>query len=124
MVLIVEPGSTAARGFVVSNRGGAPTTALDVGTALAAPFQWGPAGTAGTFPGGSGTGTVNGLEYPYCTTPTLGVGEQCMVTVSLSPTGPYATVDTAVNLAYSDASGPVSPNANRGLRGSPTGGGL
>jgi hypothetical protein len=122
--MLVVPGSTASRGFVVSNRGGAPTTALDVGTALAAPFEWGPAGAGGTFPGGSGTGTVNGLDYPYCTTPTLGVGEQCMVTVSLSPTEPYATVDTAVNVAYSDASGPVSPNANRRLRGSPTGGGL
>ena len=47
-----------------------------------------------------------------------------MVTVNLSPVGPYATVDTAVNLSYSDASGPVSPNANRRLRGSPAGGPL
>jgi hypothetical protein len=44
------------------------------------------------------------------------VGEQCAVTVTFSPTvvGSYAG---AVNLAYSDAMGPVLPDANRDLDG-------
>jgi len=72
VTMIVEPGATDSRRFVVSNRGGAATTALGVGT----PWRRRSSGTArlgDIFPGGSGAGTVNGVDYPYCTTATLGV---------------------------------------------------
>ena len=121
---IVMPGSTEPIDLVVSNRGGAPTTSLEVGTPLDEPFYWGPSGAGGTFPGGSGQGSVGGVDYDYCTTPTLGVGEQCMVTVSFAPTVAGPQVNTAVSLAYSDAAGPVTPNANRTAVGFTSGGPL
>ena len=97
-----------------------PTTALGVETPLDVPFNWGPVGGPGTFPGGVGTGTVAGQSYEYCVTQSLAVGQQCMVTVSSQPidggSGPYTT---AVNVAYSDAAGPVSPNANRQIQAVP-----
>jgi hypothetical protein len=120
--LVVQPGQTVTRGFVVSNRGGAPTTALDVGTPLVAPFTWGPCGSDGLFPGGSGTGIVENVEYDYCAEQTLGRGEQCVVTVSFCPTEPGPSIQSAVNLGYADADGPVSPNANRTIVGATSGG--
>jgi hypothetical protein len=111
-------GSPTPLSLVVSNRGGAPTTTLGVGAPLSPPFYWGPGGTNGIFPGGSGTGEVDGVAYDYCTTQTLGAGQQCMVTVVLSPAESDTQLAGAVNLAYSDARGPVSPNANRNLQGS------
>ena len=119
-ILMTPSGSTTTRGFVVSNRGAAPTTTLAVATPLAAPFAWGPTGSGGSFPGGSGKGQVNGVTYDYCATQTLGVGQQCMVMVSFSVPStvvPGVQYDAVVNLAYSDATGPVSPDANRNLRG-------
>jgi hypothetical protein len=114
---MVAADSTAAVSLIVSNRGGAPTTALGEGTPLVPPFYWGPDGAGGAFPGGSGVGTANGVDYAYCTTPTLGVGEQCIVTVSFSPTAADTQVETAVSLAYEDAAGPVSPDATRSIVG-------
>src|ERR1019366_2343306 len=93
----------------VMNQGALPVTALGEGTPPSAPFAW----AGGAFPGGVGSvGT-----YPYCSATSLGVGEQCVVTVSFSPTvvGNYAG---AVSLAYSDAMGPVLPDANRNIQGS------
>jgi hypothetical protein len=111
-------GTSVPISFVVSNRGGAPTTSLGVGTPPSPPFYWGPSGTSGTFPGGSGSGVVGGVTYDYCATQTLGAGQQCMVTVSLlAVTGDAPPFTGAVNLAYSDAQGPVLPNANRDLKG-------
>jgi hypothetical protein len=122
--LVVAPGSTVTRSFVVSNRGGAPTTALAVGTPLAAPFTWGPCGAGDFFPGGSGTGSVEGVEYDYCATQTLGLGEQCLVTVSFCPTEAGPPITSAVSLAYADAGGPVSPDATRTIVGATSGGPL
>jgi hypothetical protein len=88
-----------------------------VGTPLSPPFYWGPGGTSGAFPGGSGTGQVFGVAYDYCATQTLGAGQQCMMTVVFSPVAGDTQLAGAVNLAYSDAQGPVSPNANRNVQG-------
>ena len=43
--------------LLVSNRGGAQTTSLGVGTPLASPLVW---GDGGAFPGGAGMGSVLG----------------------------------------------------------------
>ena len=113
----VSLGVATPFSLLVTNRGSAPTTSLDVGTPLDAPFYWGPLGDAEAFPGGSGAGVVDGKSYDYCTKQTLGVGQQCLVTLSVLPTVDSAPFDSAVNLAYSDAIGTVSPNANRGIEG-------
>ena len=85
------------------NRGAVPVTSLGPGTPLGLPFAWG----GGAFPGGAGSVVVDspGTSYPYCSTGALGVGEQCAVTVTFSPTsiGPYPG---ALDLEYSDATGP------------------
>ena len=48
----------------------------------------------------------------------LGPGEKCLVTVSfLPPTPDGGTYTSAVNIAYSDAIGPVTPNANENITG-------
>jgi len=120
--LVAAPGSTVTRGFVVSNRGGAPTMALAVGTPLVAPFTWGPCGTGDPFPGGSGTGSVEGVDYDYCAAQALGPGEQCLVTVSFCPTEAGSPITSAVSLAYADAVGPVSPDAVRTIVGATSGG--
>lgn len=104
--------------LVVSNRGAMPTTGISVGTPLDAPFLWGPVGGPGTFPGGTGTGTVGGQSYAYCEKQALALGEQCMITLSFADPGDGgSSFATSANLAYSDASGPVSPNANRQIKG-------
>jgi hypothetical protein len=123
VLLLAPPGTTTSRSLVVTNRGGAPVAALDVGTPLDPPFYWGPSGPGGVFPGGSGMGSVDDADLPYCTS-ALGVGEQCMATVSFAPTAPDGGAESAVNLEYSDGAGPVSPNANRALRGATSGGPL
>ncbi|MBI5481630.1 MAG: hypothetical protein HY906_22425, partial [Deltaproteobacteria bacterium] len=64
------------------------------------------------------------VDYDYCATPTLGLGEQCMVTVSFCPTEAGLPIESAVNLAYADAEGPVSPNASRTIVGATSGGPL
>ena len=101
--------------LVVSNRGGSSVTSLSVGTPLAPQFSWG--GDGGAFPGGTGVGSVNGENYDYCTTQALGAGQRCMVTVRFVPTTDGGPFTTAVNLAASDASGTVTPNANRNIQG-------
>ena len=107
-----SPGQTAPLNLFVLNRGSVPVTSLGEGTPLGPPFAW----AGGAFPGGVGSVTVGGTSTPYCSTTSLGVGEQCAVSVTFSPTvvGSYAG---AVNLAYSDAMGPVLPDANRDLDG-------
>jgi hypothetical protein len=59
---------------------------------------------------------VEGVDLAYCSS-TLDVGAQCLVTVSFSPTAVGPEVDTAVDVAYADAAGPVSPDASRSLFG-------
>jgi hypothetical protein len=104
--------------LIVSNRGGSPTTALGVGTPLGSPFYWGSGPDAGTFPGGAGTGNVDGESYPYCATGALGAGEQCLITVGCPETAPLGSaVYTSVNLSYADGAGPVSPSVSRDVIG-------
>jgi hypothetical protein len=106
------PGGTAPLTLFVMNRGAVPVTSLGEGTPLGTPFAWG----GGAFPGGVGSVIAPGTSVPYCSTGTLGVGEQCAVTVTFSPAA-LGSYPGAVNLAYSDAMGPVSPDANRTLDG-------
>jgi hypothetical protein len=122
------PTESTPYSLILTNRGSLPTTALAEGTPLAPPFYWGPSGTTDAFPGGTGIGGVDGQYYPYCTSPTLGPGQQCMVTVNLGPVSGCGPWVGAVNVAYADAEGAVTPNANRNLQGSvplpsPPGGG-
>jgi hypothetical protein len=125
----MSPEGVVAANFLVSNRGALPTTSLGVGTPLVPPTYWGPSGAGGAFPGGTGTGQLHGaslqgvsitypMSYDYCTTQTLDPGQQCIVTVSFAPSDPRCrwSDSTAVNLAYSDAIGPVSPNANLNIQ--------
>ena len=105
------------RNLLVRNRGGSPTTSLSVGMPLAPPFSWGLPGDGGAFPGGAGLGSVAGQSYDYCTMQTLGAGQQCVVTVNFLPIADGGTFMGAVNLAYSDATGLVTPNANRNIEG-------
>jgi hypothetical protein len=95
------------------NRGAVPVTSLGPGTPFGLPFAW----AGGAFPGGVGSVLVGSptTSYPYCST-TLGVGEQCVVTVAFSPDS-VGSYSGALNLAYSDAMGPALPNANRNLDG-------
>jgi hypothetical protein len=113
--------------LVVTNRGGAPTTAIGPGLPLATPFEW----AGGAFPGGSGakklvhqqTATAGhadpDLVYPYCGS-VLVPGEQCIVSLTFTATAggfypniPVWTAETDVNLSYVDADGPAAENANR-----------
>jgi hypothetical protein len=110
-------GSSATLNLFATNRGGAPTTALGVGTPLSPPFCWGPGGPDGTFPGGSGTVQVGNAAYDYCTTQALGVGQQCILTVVFSPTVSDTQLAGALDLAYSDAQGSVLPDAHRNILG-------
>jgi len=107
-------GATAPLTLFVMNRGALPVTAFGEGTLLSPPFAWG----GGAFPGGVGSVIVGspGAVFPYCSAAALGVGEECVVTVTFSPPG-VGTYTSAVNLTYSDASGPILPNANRNLQG-------
>ena len=110
------PGGGTATTLVVSNRGGATAVALGPGSDLAPPFVWGTTNAGSGYPGGSGTATIWGVELPYCGA-TLEVGAQCLVTVGYFPPDLIPEVDTAVDLSYADAVGPVSPDARRSLVG-------
>jgi hypothetical protein len=107
-------GTTAPLDLFVLNRGGSPVTAIGEGTPLSPPFTW----AGGAFPGGAGSITIGypGVSYPYCSAAALGVGEQCVVTVDFSPPT-VGTYTGAASIAYSDATGPISPDANRNLEG-------
>jgi hypothetical protein len=107
--------SYSVRDFIVSNRGALATVTLGVGTALATPFAYGPMG-AGTYPGGTGTRMVNGVTYDYCGD-VLAAGAQCVVTVNLTPPAGAGVYASAVNLAYTDSMGSITPNANRSVTG-------
>jgi hypothetical protein len=118
------PASEVAS-VLVSNRGALATESLSVGAPLVPPVYWGPSGGAdgGAFPGGSSTGSLlwdtpmgsaASETYGYCTSQTLAPGQQCLVTVSAGADG-ECSASAAVNLVYSDALGPISPNANRNI---------
>ena len=47
----------------------------------------------------------------------LDPGAQCVVTVNLSPPAGVGVYSSAINLAYSDSMGSITPNANRNLTG-------
>jgi hypothetical protein len=109
--------------LVVTNRGGAPTTAI-TGAAPDAPFAW----ANGSFPGGTGAGKptkkfTGWAEYrdpaktfPYCGA-VLRPGEQCIVTLvapKASPDDPMAA-HTTLSLAYADALGPASEPLTRAV---------
>ncbi len=100
--------------FYVLNRGGLPATRMGSGTAPEPPFAW----ADGGFPGGVGSLAPPAAGVPYCST-TLGVNELCVLTLTFTPTdaGMYTG---AANVAYSDALGPVTPNANRNIQGTCT----
>jgi hypothetical protein len=97
----------------VANQGALPVTSIGDGSPLASPFGW----AGGSFPGGVGSVTYNGTTFPYCSGATLGVGKQCAVTLSFSPTA-VGSYSSSVNLAYSDNMGTVTPNATRNIVGS------
>jgi hypothetical protein len=78
---------------------------------LSAPFAW----AGGAFPGGVGSVTVGGTSYPYCTG-TLAVGAQCLLKAQFSPVD-GGTYQATVDLAYSDAMGPVTPDASGAIQG-------
>ncbi len=101
--------SCGSLSLIVTNRGGAPTTSLGGGP-LGPGAQWGFGPDAGTFPGGTGMGSINGQSYEYCTSGALAPGQQCLISVS----GIY---EGAVSLAYADAMGPLTPNASRNVTG-------
>lgn len=105
----VDAGTAVEVGLVVTNRG-AQTATLAEGDALPSPWFW---GQDSGFPGGSGGATVGSTHYPSCTA-TLPPGQHCAVTVGVVPVvGTPLFGD--VNLAYSDALGAITPNANRRL---------
>jgi hypothetical protein len=106
-----HPGTTVPLPLFVMNRGALPVTSLGEGTPLSPPFSWG----GGGFPGGVGSAWDSG-SYPYCPTGTLGVGAQCALTIDFTAPDGGTYLDT-LNLAYSDAMGPVSPDATRKLQG-------
>ena len=121
-LLSCRRGRALTTNILISNRGRLPTATLGVVTPLAAPFAWGPPGDGGSFPGGTGLGQLNtdsniqgaGITYPmsydYCTSQALGPGQQCLVSVSLSPDFERCSASSAVvDIAYSDAVGPVLP---------------
>ena len=109
-----DTGVAAPLTLFVMNRGAVPVTSLGAGTPQSPPFVW----AGGAYPGGSGTITWGAppTSYPYCSSGTLGVGEQCVVTIDFSPvaTGKFTGV---LDLAYSDAMGAVLPNASRRIEG-------
>ena len=90
-----SPGVPTTVDLFVINRGAVPVTALGEGTPLAAPFAW----AGGAFPGGVGSVSVGspGVTYPFCSAATLGVGEQCVVAITFSPTT-TGMLNGAVNL--------------------------
>ena len=108
-----SPGGTRSQDFFVVNRGAEAVTVSSAGTPLAAPFGW----AGGAFPGGTGSVLAGSAptEYAYCGGP-LGVGATCVVTIQFSPLAP-GMYNGAVNIAYSDASGPAAINANRNVQG-------
>ena len=106
--LYFAPGQTA--NLVVTNRGGAPTTAMGEGQPLASPFVWGTPG-AGGFPGGSGVGRAHSdasVALPYCGQ-VLAPGEQCLLGLGYT-TAIAKFFSGSVNLAYADARGPAATN--------------
>jgi hypothetical protein len=113
--------------LLVTNRGGAPTTALGPGEPLEESFSW----AGGAFPGGTGakklvhqqTATAGhadpDLLYPYCGG-VLAPGAQCIVSLvytaratGVGPSIPVFTAETNVDIAYADGVGPAPANANR-----------
>jgi hypothetical protein len=110
----VAVAGNETRTFLVSNRGGAATTALAEGTTLAAPFGFGSMGQ-GSFPGGTGTDGFDGATYDYCSA-VLNPGSQCIVLINFSPVT-SGVFTGAVNLQYADAMGAIAPNANRNVVG-------
>jgi hypothetical protein len=106
--------SDSPRTFLVTNRGALPTTSLELGTPLNAPYYFSDMGM-GTFPGGSGNAMFYSATYPYCTD-VLDPGAQCLVTINFAPTV-SGTFNAAINIAYSDSMGAISPNANRNVTG-------
>jgi hypothetical protein len=108
-------GETLPFTLFVANHGGAPAIGLAPGASLDPPFYWGATGS-GTFPGGNGTTQVRGVTYDYCAA-TLGTGDVCVVTANFAPTVPVSQFTSAIDIAYGDALGPISPHASLPLKG-------
>lgn len=104
--LSVALGQAGVLDLVLYNRGRRAVVAA-APLALTAPFSWG-LGDGG-FPGGFGTGTVDGQALPYCRLP-IAPGAQCLVTVGFVAADAGRTT-TAVGVAYDDALGPVGEAA-------------
>ncbi len=113
--------------LVITNRGGAPTTALGPGLPLSDGFAW----AGGAFPGGTGSKQLVHQQtptggyadpthvYPYCSG-VLAPGEQCIVSLTfntgssgLLPNIPIFIAETDVDIAYSDGAGSASSKAKR-----------
>jgi hypothetical protein len=99
-------GGVELQSLLVTNVGGAEVTSLGEGAPLAAPFSWGDAG----FPGGAGTGTLGDASYPFCGAAPLAPGGSCLLTVQGTYLGSCLGEETNIDVAYSDAIGPVSPD--------------
>jgi hypothetical protein len=110
--IFADAGTPVQLSLVVTNRG-AQSATLGEGDPLAAPYFWGTPDWDGGFPGGTGGASIGAMSYPFCA-PTLAPGQQCAVTVGVVPIA-GTPLPAAVNVAYSDADGTVTPNANRRL---------
>jgi hypothetical protein len=109
---LVSAGAGQSASFLlyVTNRGAQAVTAFQQGAPLTAPFAW---AEGGAFPGGSGSATDPfGTAYPFCSG-ALDAGEACVVEVQFSPTVANMRFNGAASVAYSDALGPVAPDATR-----------
>ncbi len=103
-----DGGQPLEVGLVVTNRG-ALTATFAEGMPLAAPWSW---GQDGGFPGRTEGAMVEDTLYPSCTGGTLEPGQQCALTLGVVPVAGMPLF-SQVDLAYSDAMGPVTPNATR-----------
>ncbi|HEX4628413.1 MAG TPA: hypothetical protein VH137_06440, partial [Gemmatimonadales bacterium] len=103
-------GDSASFLLYLTNRGAQAVTAFQEGAPLTAPFAW---ADGGAFPGGSGSATDPfGTPYPFCSG-ALNAGEACAVRVQFSPTVANMRFKGAASVAYSDALGQVTPDAQR-----------
>lgn len=107
LVMWKPPEGSSPLTLVVTNRGALPTTSLGVGMELTPPFYWGLDDPGAAFPGGIGTGQVGGTMFDYCSMQVLAPGQQCIVSLSLFSDS-QVHPESAVDLAYSDAHGPLS----------------
>jgi hypothetical protein len=102
-------GVPIAGHFLMSNRNAASAGLAD-GMTLAAPFAW----TSGSYPGGSGTVTLFGAPYDFCTN-VLAPHAQCVVAVS------YSGATSGSSYVTIGLTGAYEPTVSAALQGTATG---